>query len=77
MPTVITKSVFASKLFWLGVVQVVLGVIEQMTVQGLLNSDKAGWVFVVTGVLTIVARWLGTEKPVSLRGGEQRYVNGA
>lgn len=58
------KSLFASKLFWLGVIQIATGVGELITSE-VLNSDGAGWGAVVSGALTIVFRYL-TKQPVTV-----------
>jgi hypothetical protein len=72
MTTVISKSLFASKVFWLGVAQLAVGVID-LVKTNVLESETAAWGAVVSGALTIVLRLL-TKQPVTLKGGEPKQI---
>jgi hypothetical protein len=63
--TVSTKSLFRSKLFWLGVVQFAIGLLELVRVN-VLESERAAWGSLFFGMLTIVLR-LVTRQPVRLQ----------
>lgn len=69
-----TKSIFASKLFWLGVVQIITGVLQLIGTE-VLMSDGAGWGAVASGALTIIFR-IVTKQPVSMTGNDVKEVEG-
>jgi hypothetical protein len=66
---VISKSLFASKMFWLGLLQIASGTLELVGTE-VLGSDGAGWAAVGSGVVTIVLRVV-TKQPVTVKGGDE------
>lgn len=73
MSTIISKTIFTSKLFWLGFVQIGTGVLDLIKTN-ILESETAAWGAVASGIVTIVFRWF-THRPATLRGGESVSVD--
>lgn len=65
MAIMAVKGFFASKLNWVGIIQLVMGVLELMEQP---PTDWTSWRFVITGVLTIVLRTFFTDTRVQLGG---------
>lgn len=57
-----TKSLFTSKMFWLGVAEVLAGVTELIT-EAIADSKPVGVAFIAKGLLTIILR-IQTKTPV-------------
>lgn len=57
-----TKSMFKSKLFWLGVAEIANGVADMV-------QNGQGWPDIMVGVLIIVLRYY-TAQPVAVRSGK-------
>jgi hypothetical protein len=62
------KGFFASKLNWLGIIQVLIGTLEMVPEQDF--NDPSAWTFVATGVLTLILRTFFTETKVIVGGGK-------
>ena len=63
------KSLFASKTFWLGVAQILAGLVEivDLIQLNVFAGNGGGWAAVISGVITIGLRWV-TKQPVSVSG---------
>lgn len=72
MYSVPAKAWWQSKLFWFGVLQVVVGILELIATEVLL-SDGGGWAAVVSGVVTIVLRYV-TKQPITFSGKPEKTV---
>lgn len=64
--TVNAKAWFTSKLNWLGIVQIVIGVLD-LVKTNVLESEQAAWGAVVSGTVTIILRTFFTFRPVAAR----------
>jgi hypothetical protein len=62
IPTAV-KSIFTSKVFWLAVVQAVIGILVAIGT----SIPNVGWLIVVKSVLDVILRFL-TTGPVSVSG---------
>ena len=55
------KVWWKSKLFWTGIAQIGLSLVEYLQTQDWTDWEAINWTGVVLGALTIVFRWLTTE----------------
>lgn len=65
-----TKKWYTSKLFWLGVLQVALGILELVR-DGLASGE--GWLSMGLGALTVVLRYVTTQ-PITFRDKPAKVV---
>lgn len=65
-----TKPWYKSKMFWLGIAQILGGMAEVVTT-GLQTDEGLG--FIITGVLTVIFRYV-TNQPITFSGREYKSV---
>lgn len=59
------KRWYQSKLVWLGIIQLLLGIVEVMTKSPVFTARSVSFLLLIAGVLTVILRWLTTEQLVS------------
>jgi hypothetical protein len=70
-----TKHWWESKLFWVGFLQILLGVVDLIETN-VLQSERAAWGAVLTGTITIILRYLTTQ-PLTFSGQAAKPVDPA